>query len=279
MTTSYFELYDEARRKLFQLMDGDEDARQLLLYAFGISMNTLLLHFTEKFEENERTRYFREIVERRAGHEPLQYITGVQNFFGLDFKVNENVLIPRQDTEVLVEKILTENTGKDLRVLDLCTGSGCIAVTLKKLGGYAEVTGSDISRDALLIADENARENDADITFYESDMFGQMKDAGRFDLIVSNPPYIRRAVLETLMPEVRDHEPRIALDGDADGLAFYRIIAEEARGFLTGSGRLYLEIGFDQAADVRRILEEKGYRNLEITKDLSQLDRIVRADV
>ena len=279
MTTSYFELYDEARRKLFQLMDGDEDARQLLLYAFGISMNTLLLHYTEKFEENERTRYFREIVERRAGHEPLQYITGVQNFFGLDFKVNENVLIPRQDTEVLVEKILTENTGKDLRVLDLCTGSGCIAVTLKKLGGYAEVTGSDISRDALLIADENARENDADITFYESDMFGQLKDAGRFDLIVSNPPYIRRAVLETLMPEVRDHEPRIALDGDADGLAFYRIIAEEARGFLTGSGRLYLEIGFDQAADVRRILEEKGYRNLEITKDLSQLDRIVRADV
>ena len=157
----------------------------------------------------------------------------------------------------------------------MCTGSGCIAIALAKLGAYHKVYGSDISRKALEIADRNAETNGTEITFYESDMFEQLGELRNLDIIVSNPPYIKSSVCEELMTEVRDHEPRLALDGDADGLRFYRIIAAEAREHLRKGGKLYLEIGYDQAEEVRNLLEEHKYNDIEVIKDLSGLDRVI----
>ena len=272
---SYFDLYDEGRIALFKLQEGENDARLLLLWACDTDMTHVLTEYTTSVVPEENVKKYREAIALRKSGMPLQYITHESDFCGLHLYVDENVLVPRFDTEVLVEKVLSDNRDPETSVLDMCTGSGCIAIALAKLGGYKEVYGSDISRKALEIADGNAEANGVSITFYESDMFEQLDVLRNLDIIVSNPPYIRTSVCEELMTEVRDHEPRIALDGDSDGLKFYRIIAAEAKNHLKAGGKLYLEIGYDQAEAVRSLLEENGYKEINIVKDLSGLDRVV----
>jgi len=192
---------------------------------------------------------------------------------GLSFRVNESVLIPRQDTERLVEEVL--KVCKDKDILELCTGSGCIIVSLAKLGDIKKAVAVDISSDAIKVAEENANANEALITYIQSDMFSNV--SGTYDVIVSNPPYIESEVVEGLMPEVKDHEPRIALDGDADGLKFYRILAKESGRFLNKNGKIYLEIGYNQAASVSELLSQNGFAQINVVKDYAGLDRVVSA--
>ena len=269
----------------------------------------------------EKLSVYEHALKKRAARIPLQQIIGQQEFMGLSFFVNEHVLIPRQDTETLVELVLQEQKDKDISILDMCTGSGCIAVSLKKLGGYAHVEGADISEEALKVAKRNSEEilensdvnNDAvssrteqiqnctnltnnqnkqdnseermvseasklsqaGVTFRHSDMFSNFPETEQFDVIVSNPPYIPSAVIEELEPEVRDHEPRGALDGTADGLYFYRILAEECAKHLTPGGHVYFEIGYDQGMAVKELLDNHGFKDTRVIQDLAGKDRVV----
>lgn len=269
----------------------------------------------------EKLSAYEHALKKRAARIPLQQIIGQQEFMGLSFFVNEHVLIPRQDTETLVELVLQEQKDKDISILDMCTGSGCIAVSLKKLGGYAHVEGADISEEALKVAKRNSEEilenndvnNDAvssrteqiqnctnltnnqnkqdnseermvseasklsqaGVTFRHSDMFSNFPETEQFDVIVSNPPYIPSAVIEELEPEVRDHEPRGALDGTADGLYFYRILAEECAKHLTPGGHVYFEIGYDQGMAVKELLDNHGFKDTRVIQDLAGKDRVV----
>ena len=200
---------------------------------------------------------------------------------GFEFYVNEHVLIPRQDTETLVELVLQEQKGKDAALLDVCTGSGCIAISLALMGGFRDVTALDVSREALMVAARNAqrllKEHEGDFNLIESDMFERLEPDRRYDIIVSNPPYIPSHDIEGLEPEVRDYEPRMALDGRADGLEFYRILAQGCRKHLAPGGCVYMEIGFDQGLPVRQMFEAHGYVQVEVMKDMAGLDRVVRA--
>ncbi|MCI7128361.1 MAG: peptide chain release factor N(5)-glutamine methyltransferase [Clostridium sp.] len=269
----------------------------------------------------EKLSAYENTLEKRASRIPLQQILGQQELMGLTFFVNEHVLIPRQDTETLVELVLNEQKDKNISILDMCTGSGCIAVSLKKLGGYACVEGADISEEALKVAKRNSEEilensdvnNDAvssrteqiqnctnltnnqnkqdnseermvsevrtvpqtGVIFRRSDMFSAFPKTERFNVIVSNPPYIPSAVIEELEPEVRDHEPRGALDGTADGLYFYRILAEECAKHLTPGGHVYFEIGYDQGAAVKELLDIHGFKDTRVIQDLTGKDRVV----
>ena len=212
-------------------------------------------------------------INMRLRHVPLQHIIGHTGFMGLDFKVSRDVLIPRQDTETLVETVLDREKDPAISILDLCTGSGCIAVSLKKLGGYSQVAASDLSDKAIGLAMRNASINDTEIRLIKSDLFKDIDD--RFDVIVSNPPYIPAEEIETLSPEVRDHDPRMALDGGEDGLDIYRRIVSECGDVLNAGGRLYMEIGFDQAAAVGGLMEKAGFRDIEVVKDLAGKDRVI----
>lgn len=232
----------------------------------------------------EKLSAYENTLEKRASRIPLQQILGQQEFMGLTFFVNEHVLIPRQDTETLVELVLNEQKDKNVSILDMCTGSGCIAVSLKKLGGYACVEGADISEEALKVAKRNSEEilENSDVNssrtgviFRRSDMFSAFPETERFNVIVSNPPYIPSAVIEELEPEVRDHEPRGALDGTADGLYFYRILAEECAKHLTPGGHVYFEIGYDQGAAVKELLDIHGFKDTRVIQDLTGKDRVV----
>ena len=232
----------------------------------------------------EKMSAYENALKKRAARIPLQQIIGQQEFMGLSFFVNEHVLIPRQDTETLVELVLQEQKDKDISILDMCTGSGCIAVSLKKLGGYAHVEGADISEEALKVAKRNSEEilENSDVNssrtgviFRRSDMFSAFPETERFNVIVSNPPYIPSAVIEELEPEVRDHEPRGALDGTADGLYFYRILAEECAKHLTPGGHVYFEIGYDQGAAVKELLDIHGFKDTRVIQDLTGKDRVV----
>ena len=269
----------------------------------------------------EKLSAYENALKKRAARIPLQQIIGQQEFMGLSFFVNEHVLIPRQDTETLVELVLQEQKDKDISILDMCTGSGCIAVSLKKFGGYAHVEGADISEESLKVAKRNSEEilenndvnNDAvssrteqiqnctnltnnqnkqnnsakrkiseasklsqaGVTFRHSDMFSNFPETEQFDVIVSNPPYIPSAVIEELEPEVRDHEPRGALDGTADGLYFYRILAEECAKHLTPGGHVYFEIGYDQGMAVKELLDNHGFKDTRVIQDLAGKDRVV----
>ncbi len=231
-----------------------------------------LLHSTDQMLESQFEIY-QSFINRRVKHEPMQYIIGEQEFMGINFLVNENVLIPRQDTEILVELVLKDS--KDKTILDVCTGSGCIAISLAKLSQAKSITALDISRKALELAKENATRIHADVKLIESNMFTNVTD--RYDVIVSNPPYIPTDVIQTLMPEVKDYEPLLALDGTEDGLEFYRILAEQSKNYLTKAGKVYFEIGCEQAAAVCELLKENGYDNIEVTKDYANLDRVVSA--
>lgn len=261
--------------------DPETDARLLLEDAGNLSRTRYLLVAGEEMPEALMERY-REHIRLRGGRIPLQHITGTAWFMGFPFKVDSRVLIPRQDTETLAMEALAflKQRGGAGHVLDLCTGSGCIAVSLRKLYPEAEVAAADISAQALEIARQNAAALGAEISFYQGDLFEALGSAGtdaRFDLIVSNPPYIASAEIEELEEEVRVYDPRRALDGGEDGLSFYRRIIREARGHLNGGGGLFLEIGSGQAEQVKGLLEENGFGQIRVIQDLAGLDRVVTA--
>ena len=222
--------------------------------------------------EPEILTEYERVLEKRAEHIPLQYITGEQEFMGMKFKVNSNVLIPRQDTEVLVEEVLKE-LEPDMEVLDLCTGSGCILLSILKNAPTVRGTGSDVSKQAILVAKENAKLHGLEAEWVRGNLFDNV--SGCFDVIVSNPPYIPQGQIPALMPEVQLFEPLQALDGGEDGLDFYRKIAALAPDYLKEGGLLFFEIGCDQAEDVERIMEEQGFAELSVVKDLAGLDRVV----
>lgn len=254
--------------------DADIDAWYLLSYVTGLDRAAFFLHGEEPMAEPDMIRY-RDLVTKRGERIPLQHLTGEQEFMGLDFHVNEHVLIPRQDTECLVERVLPYVDGK--RVLDVCTGSGCIAIAIVKLGKPFIVHGVDISEEALAVARQNATELNASVELFAGDLMTEID--GQYDVIVSNPPYIPPSVIEGLMPEVRLHEPMLALDGGQDGLEFYRRIAEQAVTRLAPNGRLFLEIGCEQAVNVAEILQKQGYREVQVFQDLAGKDRIVQCIV
>lgn len=265
--------------------DWELDARYLLLDAFKISLSSLLAVKDKELPAGEETmekcRVYEDLIRRRAERIPLQQLTGVQEFMGFEFYVNEHVLIPRQDTETLVELVLAEQRSKEAELLDVCTGSGCIAISLALMGGYTNITALDVSREALEVAARNGerllREHEGDFTLLQSDMFERVEAGRRYDVIVSNPPYISSSDIHGLEPEVRDHEPRLALDGKEDGLSFYRILAEECKDHLRAGGSVYMEIGFCQGPAVKEMFEERGYGHVEVKKDIAGLDRVVRA--
>lgn len=216
-----------------------------------------------------------EAVEKRIKHIPLQHIIGQTEFMGLTFKVNENVLVPRFDTEILVDEVVKYVGDEYLKVLDMCTGSGCIAITISDMCDNASIVASDISKEALEVAKENNQLNQTDVTFVESDLFKKVE--GLFDVIVSNPPYIKTDEIDKLQDEVKLHDPHLALDGGESGLDFYRRIIKDSKEHLKTNGMIFFEIGFDQAEEVSNILKENDYHDIVVKKDLSGLDRVVMA--
>lgn len=323
----YSEVYRDGREKLEKagVPEAALDARLLLEHVCGTSRSDLLAHGDAPVTE-ENCLTYKALINRRSQRIPLQQLTGVQYFMGLEFLVDEQVLIPRQDTEVLVEEAL-KNLHDGMRVLDLCTGSGCILISLLRYSNGCQGVGTDISREALTTAKKNAcrllggedysdgesfshrkgylagdelsdRENllageclsdreyllvregfsdgdtrNASFKFIESDLFEKVE--GTFDMIVSNPPYIPSSVVDTLMSEVRDHEPRLALDGSEDGLLFYRRITQECGKYLTRGGMLFFEIGYDQAEAVSALMEKAGFIEIQVIKDYAGMDRVV----
>lgn len=252
--------------------DAKIDAWLLLEMVAKIDRSFYFTHLNAEVEPEVLTEYER-VLGKRAEHIPLQYITGEQEFMGMKFKVNSNVLIPRQDTEVLVEEVL-KALEPEMEVLDLCTGSGCILLGILKNAPTVRGTGSDVSKQAILVAKENAKLHGLEAEWVRGNLFDNV--SGRFDVIVSNPPYIPQGQIPTLMPEVQLFEPLQALDGGADGLDFYRKIAAQAPDYLKENGRLFFEIGYDQAKAVGRIMAKAGFSELSVVKDLAGLDRVVR---
>lgn len=292
--------------------DAGNDAKLLLLEAFGLDMTHFLLNRMQKMPEDQRVsecvEKYREWIARRAKRVPLQQILGSQEFMRMEFFVNEHVLIPRQDTETLVELVLErecrnerqneqpdehecENHGKiqrniqgniqhKKRVLDLCAGSGCIGISLAVLGGFEYVAEADLSEEALKVTRKNVERlvqgAGTSVECFHGDLFSAIPDGAEpFDILVSNPPYIPTKVIEGLEPEVRDHEPMMALDGTEDGLLFYRRIAKEAGRVLAPGASVYLEIGYDQGEAVSELLREQGFTEIEVHKDLAGNDRVV----
>lgn len=278
---NYRQAFEAGKRTLADagISEDELDARLLLEFVCGTDRNTLLVHPGREVSGEEWARFF-ELTRKRAMHTPLQQLTGEQSFMGLDFQVNQNVLIPRQDTEILVEEALKElHDGYD--ILDMCTGSGCILISLLRYSNDCHGVGVDLSEAALDVAKSNAERLLAEKTeegrepavFLQSNLFEKVE--GQFDLLVSNPPYIRTDEIETLMPEVRDHEPRMALDGEADGLFFYRKIVEECPAYLKRGGTILFEIGFDQAEEVKALMEQGGFHEIRVVKDYAGNDRVV----
>ena len=271
---NYREAYEYGRGVLAEcgISEAKLDARLLLEYVCKKDRSYLLAHGEDVIPEEAFEIYKTEIA-KRASHIPLQQITGVQEFMGFEFLVNEHVLIPRQDTETLVEEAMIEIQDCS-RVLDLCTGSGCILLSLMKYKNGIEGVGADISGEALQVAKENSRRLQVDAEFIQSDMFDGIE--GKFDAILCNPPYIRTDVIRTLMEEVRAHEPFLALDGKEDGLHFYRILAREAGSYLQNGGVLLTEIGYDQGEAVSELFREHGYKDVQVINDLTGLTRVVK---
>ena len=254
------------------------DARLLLEFVCGTDRNTLLVH-PDRDVSAEEIQQYEKLIGERTKHIPLQHLTGVQEFMGLEFGVNEHVLIPRQDTEILVEEVMREPFDGE-QILDLCTGSGCILLSLLHYSNGCHGVGVDISSEALQVADGNAKRlgiSNEQVEFLEGDLFAPLEKGRKFDLLVSNPPYIQSSVIPTLMPEVREHEPMLALDGMEDGLFFYRKITEQASQWLRTGARIYFEIGYDQAADVEQLLKEAGFAEIRTVQDYAGLDRVVCA--
>ena len=256
---------------LANIEDAATDAWYLLEFVTGVSRQAYFMNAQVELEKEQESTY-RTYIEMRKSHIPLQHITGEQEFMGFTFQVNEHVLVPRQDTEILVESVL-DILGSDRKVLDMCTGSGCILISLMKLGNEVQGMGVDISTEALEVAKQNAKSLGVTPTFLHSDLFENV--SGRYDIIVSNPPYIRTKVIEELADEVKLHDPMIALDGKEDGLYFYRKIIAESPNYLENGGGLYFEIGHDQGEDVKTLMIERGFSDVTVKKDLAGLDRVV----
>ena len=286
------DVYEQGAKLLEEMEDGRLDARLLLEHYCKIPPHRLLSDPETAVSEPDREAFLSGI-RRRAAREPLAYIIGEQSFMGLPFVVSRDVLIPEQDTENLVEEAL-RHLEDGSRILDLCTGSGCILLSLLRYSNDCVGVGTDISEPALQIARRNAEVLGLSdrAMWLQGDLFEALSDNGvnghfsidnsysrpeKYDMIISNPPYIRTEVIETLAPEVRCAEPRLALDGGEDGLDFYRRIIQEAPAYLVIGGRIMLEIGYDQAADVSLLLQDAGYYGIEAIKDYGGNDRIVTA--
>lgn len=262
----------------------------LFSYCFCMSRIDFLMNCIEwqemSAEDETHLQQYKELLKKRASGIPVQYLTHEQNFYGYDFYVDERVLIPRQDTEVLIECVEQMVAQELLRkqqmtagtLLDLCTGSGCIAITLANVLKWDKVWASDISEDALCVAQQNNMAHGSLVEFRQGDLFAPFEQfKAAFDVIVSNPPYIESAVLKTLSKEVLEHEPCMALDGREDGLYFYRRIVKEASEYLKKEGLLFLEIGYNQGEAVKALCNEAGYENVRVVADLAGLDRVVCA--
>lgn len=276
---TYKEAFDKGTEKLegAGITEAGLDARLLLEYVCGTDHSALIVHPGRVLTQDEEKRYFT-YIDRRAGREPVAYILGSWGFMGLEFGVTRDVLIPEQDSEFLVEEAL-RHCSDGMKILDLCTGSGCIALSILRYTNDTTALCTDISAAALAVATANA--GDLGLlercTFIETDLFPDT-ELGKADIVVSNPPYIASRVIESLAPEVKDHEPRLALDGSEDGLIFYRRIADNIGDYLYSSGYLILEIGYDQAEAVKEILEKTGrFHEIEVVKDFSGNDRVVKA--
>lgn len=286
---TYQEMLLWGEKELTQQGIPEAKANAWILFSYAFSMNRIdflmnCIHWVEEDTEDIRCwEQFQQMIAVRKTGVPVQYITHEQNFYGYDFYVDERVLIPRQDTEVLVEcvqqmmhqEMLQRKTDKLGRLLDMCTGSGCIAITLANMLEWDEVWAVDISKDALAVAERNNKALGNRVRLMQSDLFSNLEaDEAGFDVIVSNPPYIESAVIETLSTEVKDHEPRLALDGAGDGLYFYRKIIDEARKYLKKEGLLFFEIGAKQGPAVRQLCYDYGYKDVRIVADLAGLDRV-----
>lgn len=279
---TYRELYEYGINKLSEagIDEAALDARLLLEHICHTDRNELLVH-GDGIRSDLEKQFYEIVIEKRALRIPLQHITGVQEFMGLEFKVNEHTLIPRQDTEILVEEAM-RHVSDGMRILDMCTGSGCILLSLLKYSNECEGVGIDISKEALIVARENASRLGLDAEFLCGDLFEPLenyvskKTKDRlFDVIVSNPPYIETAVISTLMPEVREHEPMMALDGMDDGLYFYRKIVDKSIGYIRKGGNLFFEIGYNQGEAVSKLMSDAGYSQVRVIKDYAGLDRVV----
>lgn len=269
----YKEAYDAgvSRLKEVGVEEAALDARLLLEHICHTNRNDLLAHGDRELGEDLCSVYF-EGIARRESRVPLQHITGEQAFMGLAFEVNGHVLIPRQDTEILVEEAMRYlHDGMD--ILDLCTGSGCILLSLLHYSNGCSGVGTDLSGEALAVAERNGQRFGGNYRFIQGDLFEHVD--GLFDMIVSNPPYIPTGEIAGLMEEVRVHEPLMALDGKEDGLYFYRKIAAQAGRYLRGGGYLFFEIGCEQAKDVKNIMEGEGFREITVIRDFAGLDRVV----
>lgn len=255
------------------------DAWYLLEYVTGVSKAMYFAEPERAVSEENADRYI-DCIRQRAAHIPLQHIIGEQEFMGYPFYVNEHVLIPRQDTETLVEEAIQVMRPK-MKILDMCTGSGCIVLSILKMCREKyymtelQGIGADVSEEALKVARENGRRLEVPVTWIQSDLFAKIPEEEKYDVIVSNPPYIETAVIDTLQEEVRLHDPYIALDGKEDGLYFYRRIISEAGKYLKPQGKLMFEIGCDQAEAVEELMKNAGYEQITVKKDLAGLDRVV----
>lgn len=275
---TYSELFKLCVDKLNKagIAEAESDSRILFQYILNADRGYMFMHSGDTVPEDDEKKILNslQIREKRI---PVQHITGYQNFMGFEFRVTGDVLVPRFDTECLVEEAMLVCSDGD-KVLDVCTGSGCILISLMNYKNEIDGFGCDISDAALKIAKENAetlcKPDDKSPQFIKSDLFANITEKD-FDVIVSNPPYIRSDVIETLAPEVKDHDPMMALDGGKDGLDFYRKIASQAVDFLRRGGHLLVEIGFDQGEDVKKLFVENGYTDVNIKKDLAGNDRVV----
>ena len=263
--------------------NGIEDsiikAKRLIQYVLKKTASKIIFDMDDSVKKCEETQYL-EYINQIIKGKPLQYITHEQEFMGFKFYVDENVLIPQPDTETLVERTIeiikdVQPDTENIDVLDMCTGSGAIAVSIAKLCKNIKICALDISDDALEIAKKNAFENEANVEFFKSDMFENISKNAKFDLIVSNPPYIKETVISTLSKDVQN-EPHIALSGGKDGLDFYRIIANNAYKYLKYQGKVLVEIGYDQAESVEELFEQTHqYDKIRCIKDLSGNDRVI----
>jgi release factor glutamine methyltransferase len=255
------------------------DAEVLLGWATGKTRIQLVIEAKSELDGEGLAR-FREAVKRRRTHEPVAYVLGRREFFGREFRVDRRVLVPRPDTEALVEVALerTKHLSMCMRALDLCTGSGCVGITLARERPTTQIVMTDISADALAVARENALRLGAyNLALFQGDLFAALKPDLRFDIIASNPPYIASPEIPTLMADVRDFEPKLALDGGNDGLDLVRRIVKEAPGHLEKNGIVALEIGYDEAERTRALFSEHGYADIETKRDYGKIERVVSA--
>lgn len=267
--------YGKEKLEKQKVEDTSIISRILMQYVLKIDRNKLIINKNDNVDINKENEY-KEYIEKIIKGKPVQYITNNQEFMKLNFYVDENVLIPQPDTEILVEEVIKSiDIMENIEILDMCTGSGCIGISLAKNIKNTKVTLVDINKEAIEIAKKNAIQNGVEnkVTFIQSDMFENVK--GKFDIIVSNPPYIETDIIQTLDKQVQN-EPHIALDGGKDGLDFYKILINEAHKYLKKDGKIFLEIGYDQKQEIESLAKQsKHYKKIETIKDLSQNDRVI----